>query len=175
MRPIRLRLSAFGAYAGDLVLDFAEALRGHRLFLIHGPTGAGKTTVLDGLCYALFGQSSGEERQAQHLRSQFAEPGQRTEAELVFGLGGARFRILRQAEWLRPARRGGGTTKEAGTVQLWRLDAAGETLVAEGERDVAPQVEALLGYKAAEFRQVVLLPQGRFRELLTARDRKSVV
>ncbi|MFM2150809.1 MAG: hypothetical protein RLZZ187_3115 [Pseudomonadota bacterium] len=167
MRPSRLRLSAFGAYAGELTLDFDAALRGHRLFLIHGPTGAGKTTVLDGLCYALFGQSSGEERQAAHLRSHLADPTTRTEAELVFVLGAARFRILRQAEWLRPARRGGGMAKEAGNVLLWRLEPSGEALIAEGERDVAPQVEALLGYKAAEFRQVVLLPQGRFRELLT--------
>jgi exonuclease SbcC len=167
MRPSRLRLSAFGAYAGELTLDFDAALRGHRLFLIHGPTGAGKTTVLDGLCYALFGQSSGEERQAAHLRSHLADPTTRTEAELIFVLGAARFRILRQAEWLRPARRGGGMAKEAGNVLLWRLEPSGERLIAEGERDVAPQVEALLGYKAAEFRQVVLLPQGRFRELLT--------
>lgn len=167
MRPLRLRLAAFGAYAGDQTLDFEASLAGHRLFLIHGPTGAGKTTVLDGLCYALFGQSSGEERQAQHLRSHFAPPELRTEAELDFAIGAERWRIQRLAEWQRPAKRGGGTTKEAGNVLLWRLRDTTPELVAEGERAVAPAIEGLLGYKAAEFRQVVLLPQGRFRELLT--------
>jgi exonuclease SbcC len=167
MRPLRLRLAAFGAYAGEQTLDFEASLAGHRLFLIHGPTGAGKTTVLDGLCYALFGQSSGEERQAQHLRSHFAPPELRTEAELDFAIGAERWRIQRLAEWQRPAKRGDGTKKEAGNVLLWRLRDTTPELVAEGERAVAPAIEGLLGYKAAEFRQVVLLPQGRFRELLT--------
>lgn len=178
MRPLRLRLSAFCAYGGEQLLDFDRALNGHRLFLIHGPTGAGKTSILDGLCYALFGQSSGQERGPGHLRSQHADAGRRTEAELDFALGLTRYRIIRRAEWLRPAKRGGGTVREEGSVELWRLDAEGKpSLVAEGERDVAPAVEALLGYRAAEFRQVVLLPQGRFRELLTAnpRDRQEIL
>src|SRR5690606_24319361 len=94
MRPLALRLSAFGAYAGVQEFDFA-ALGAQRLFLIHGPTGSGKTTLLDALCYALFGQSSGEERDAAHLRSHHAEAAAETWVELEFALGAEHFRIRR--------------------------------------------------------------------------------
>lgn len=176
MRPLNLRLSAFCAYAGIQEFDFVAGLGGHRLFLIHGSTGAGKTSILDGLCYALFGQSSGQERGPGHLRSQHAEAATRTEVTLDFALGSARYRILRRAEWQRPSRRGGGTVAEEGGVTLWRLEDQ-PVLMADGERNVAPVIESLLGYRAAEFRQVVVLPQGRFRELLTAspRDRQEIL
>ncbi|MBX6373754.1 MAG: SMC family ATPase, partial [Acetobacteraceae bacterium] len=169
MRPLRLRFAAFCAYGGEQVLDFEESLGPHRLFLIHGPTGAGKTSVLDALCYALFGESSGEERAPAHLRSHHAAPDTRTEVELEFALGPERYRVLRRPAWERPKRRGSGTITEPGEAVLWRVRNGAATVVAEGERAVRPAVESLLGYSGAEFRQVVLLPQGRFRELLTAK------
>ncbi|HYZ31601.1 MAG TPA: SMC family ATPase, partial [Crenalkalicoccus sp.] len=165
MRPLRLALQAFSAYAEPLELCF-DALGAHRLFLICGPTGAGKTSVLDALCYALFGESSGDERGAAHLRSHHADPALRTEVTLDFALGAERWRLRRAPAWARPKQRGSGTTTEAAEVALTRLDAAGPPI--EREREVAERVRALLGYSAAEFRQVVLLPQGRFREVLAA-------
>ncbi|EFH11050.1 hypothetical protein HMPREF0731_2730, partial [Pseudoroseomonas cervicalis ATCC 49957] len=167
MRPLALRLSAFGAYAGAQEFDFA-ALGAQRLFLIHGPTGAGKTTLLDALCYALFGESSGAERDAQHLRSHHAEPGAASWVELDFALGATRYRI-RRAPRQEAVGRGGKLVQRAPEVVLWEL--RGEDtphLLADQERRVADAVAELLGYRAEEFRQVVLLPQGRFRELLTA-------
>ncbi|MBW8270734.1 AAA family ATPase, partial [Caldovatus aquaticus] len=178
MRPLRLRLQAFAAYGDAQEIDFGR-LGEHRLFLIHGPTGAGKTSVLDGLCYALFGESSGADREARHLRSHHAPPGLPTLVEYDFALGGARYRVRRSPAWERPKLRGAGTVTVPGEVALWRLgeDGNAPALLAEGEGRVRAALEALLGYKAAEFRQVVLLPQGRFRELLTAKpgDRQAIL
>lgn len=169
MRPLRLRLAAFCAYGGEVTLDFEHGLGPHRLFLITGPTGAGKTSVLDGLCYALFGESSGAERGPGHLRSHHAAPGTRTEVELDFALGAERWRIRRRPAWERPKLRGTGTVTEGAEVALWRLSADGAELVTEREAEARARIESLLGYRAQEFRQVVMLPQGRFRELLTAK------
>src|SRR5688572_21996013 len=120
MRPLRLTLQAFAAYAGEQEIDFA-GLGAHRLFLIHGPTGAGKTAVLDGLCFALFGESSGDERGAAHLRSHHAAPALPTVVEYEFALGSARYRIRRLPAWERPRQRGTGTVAVPGEVALWRL------------------------------------------------------
>ncbi|WP_158295660.1 AAA family ATPase, partial [Crenalkalicoccus roseus] len=176
MRPLALTLQAFGAYAGRQELDFS-ALGAHRLFLISGPTGAGKTTVLDGLCYALFGESSGAERGAAHLRSHHAPPDLPTEVVLDFAVGAERWRIRRRPAWKRPKRRGSGEVTEPGEQALWPLTEAGPGLPIEREAELRERIAALLGYRAEEFRQVVLLPQGRFRELLSAspRDRQEIL
>jgi len=167
MRPERLLLAAFGAYAGEQVIDFAELGR-HRLFLIHGPTGSGKTTLLDAICYALFGESSGDERGAGDLRSHHAAATQPTAVEFDFALGAERFRIRRQPAQTIAGRGGRPATRQA-EVTLWRRGPDGVLAVlAEKQRPVEERLKALLGYTAAEFRQVVLLPQGRFRELLVA-------
>ncbi|WP_131829770.1 AAA family ATPase, partial [Teichococcus deserti] len=167
MRPLALRLAAFGAYAGEQEFDFS-ALGQQRLFLIHGPTGAGKTTLLDALCFAFFGQSSGDEREASHLRSHHAAAAQPTWVELDFSLGETRYRLRRAPKQEAPGR-GGKMVQRGGEAVLWRLPAEGPPLViADQVPRVAEQVEELLGYRVEEFRQVVLLPQGRFRELLTA-------
>ncbi|MCQ4162039.1 SMC family ATPase, partial [Roseomonas sp. GC11] len=167
MRPLALRLSAFGAYAGAQDFDFA-ALGPQRLFLIHGPTGAGKTTLLDALCFALFGESSGAEREAAHLRSHHAEPATPSWVELDFALGAETYRIRRAPRQEAPGR-GGRLVERRPEATLWRLPPEGlPSVLADQERRVGEAVEELLGYRAEEFRQVVLLPQGRFRELLTA-------
>ena len=107
MRPVSLALQAFGAYAGRQELDFGS-LGPHHLFLIAGPTGAGKTTVLDGICYALFGESSGAERGAAHLRSHHAAEATPTEVSFDFALGAERWRVWRKPAWQRPKLRGSG-------------------------------------------------------------------
>ncbi|MBV1799815.1 AAA family ATPase [Siccirubricoccus sp. G192] len=166
MRPLSLTLQAFSAYGGRQEIDFGQ-LGEHRLFLIAGPTGAGKTTVLDGICYALFGESSGgPERGAGHLRSHHAAAAMATEVTLDFALGQEQWRICRRPTQMRPKQRGGGFVEERSSVALSRLTGPGNPL--ERDAEVRARVTELLGYHAAEFRQVVLLPQGRFRELLSA-------
>ncbi len=165
MRPLSLRLTAFGPFAGHEEVRLPEL---GPLFLIHGPTGAGKTSILDGLMFALYGQSSGAERRADQLRSHHAPPDVLTSVELVFELGGRRLAIERSPEQERPKKRGTGTVIQEHEVQLWELTNGDRRPLASGPRAVDPAVSELLGFSADQFRQVVLLPQGRFRELLTA-------
>ncbi|HET6521657.1 MAG TPA: SMC family ATPase, partial [Geminicoccaceae bacterium] len=168
MRPLRLVMRGFGAYAGEQALDFT-LLGGDALFLIHGPTGAGKTTVLDAICFALYGETSGGERDGRQMRSDHATPEAPTEVVFDFALGECAYRVERSPDYDRPARRGGGTTTQRATACLWRLTGAGpgEVLAAKPQA-VNERVRDLLGFKADQFRQVVVLPQGRFRQLLRA-------
>lgn len=171
MRPLALTLTAFGPFAGTQTVDFRR-LGDLRLFLINGPIGAGKTTLLDGICYALYGESSGDERKAGHLRSHHAPPERATEVIFDFALGDRIWRVRRSPQQERPARRGGGTTQQVAEASLHDVTDAGpgedgrlETAV---PREVAARLRDLLGFSAAEFRQVVMLPQGRFRDMLAA-------
>jgi exonuclease SbcC len=96
MKPTRLTITAFGPYKGQETIDFT-LLHEHRLFVISGPTGAGKTTIFDAICYALYGSASGEDRDdVRMLRSHFAEDDTHTAVELDFQIGGRSFRVLRQ-------------------------------------------------------------------------------
>ncbi len=97
MRPLRLELTAFGPYAEPQVIDFG-ALGERRLFLVHGPTGAGKTTLLDAICFALYGDTTGMDRDGRGFRSQFAGPKLETTVTLDFQLGPRVYRVTRQPE-----------------------------------------------------------------------------
>lgn len=167
MRPLHLTLQAFGPFASSEAIDFTQ-LGDRAFFLIHGPTGAGKTTLLDAICFALYGDTSGGERSAQDMRSANAAPGTRTEVTLEFALGGERYRVTRSPAQLRPSQRGGGMVNETARAQLDVLTAAGWTSKAGQPAKVTEAVRTLLGFDSAQFRQVIVLPQGRFRELLTA-------
>lgn len=176
MRPLRLEMVGFGAYAGREALDFA-ALGERSLFLIHGPTGAGKTTLLDAVCFALYGETSGGERDGRQMRSQHAAPDTPTEVQLDFALGDEAYRIRRNPDYERQAKRGGGVTREAHAATLWRLERddgadggwrEAEVLAARKATAATERVRTLLGFDAAQFRQVVILPQGQFRKLLSA-------
>lgn len=184
MRPITLTLTAFGPFATTQVIDFRQALEG-RLFGIYGPTGAGKTSILDGVCFALFGESSGDERQGDDLRSHHATSEVETEARLVFEVGAKRYHVVR-----RPRQTVQGKRSDQVQRQHWAAlyDATGlevDAITADNpgvvleERKVevvADRLRAILSYSAEQFRQVVLLPQGKFRELLTATsDKRSEV
>ncbi|MCV2216941.1 AAA family ATPase [Thauera sp. Sel9] len=167
MKPLKLSLQAFGPFAGRETVDFTRLPPG-ALFLISGPTGAGKTSILDGITYALYGDTSGGERSAREMRSHHADAALQTEVELEFALGGQHYRVRRVPEQSRAAQRGGGVVNAPAKAELFRFDADRWQPLAQRTTEVTQQVEALLGFKAEQFRQVVLLPQGQFRKLLAA-------
>lgn len=181
MKPLRLVMSAFGPYAGQQEIDFTE-LGNRNFFLIHGPTGSGKTTILDAICFALYGDTSGAERDGRQMRSDFADPAVITEITFVFAAGGQIYRVKRSPEQERPRRRGGGTMTMSPTATLWLYTGQPDSnaegpVLASGWYKVTAAVEKLLGFKSSQFRQVVVLPQGEFRKLLTAgsKDRQMIL
>ena len=167
MKLLKLVFSAFGPYLGKEILDFSD-LQGRSFFLIHGPTGAGKTTILDTICFALYGDASGENREAKMLRSDNADIGQMTEVEFTFSLGQDLYKVWRAPEQQRPKKRGEGTTLSTADALLYKINGSEEKLLVQGYTNVTGEIEKLLGFKSNQFRQVVLLPQGEFRRLLLA-------
>ena len=168
MRPLKLTLEAFGPYAGRQELDFSE-LKDQAFFLIHGPTGAGKTSILDGISYALYGETSGGQRETRDLRSHFATMDTPTRVVFDFALGERRYRVARLPEQQVPKQRSGGTKRQPYSANLWELKDGQEIpLATEKPTQVDPKVAELIGFKADQFRQVVLLPQGRFQEFMLA-------
>jgi len=168
MKPLRLVLQAFGPYATRQELDFAD-LDGQDFFLIHGPTGAGKTSILDGISYALYGETSGGLREARDMRSHFADPALETRVRFEFQLGDCVYRVDRCPEQMVPKQRGEGQKKQSYTANLWVMEAGEATpLATEKPSAVDARVIELMGFKASQFRQVVLLPQGRFQEFMLA-------
>ncbi len=168
MKPLRLTLDAFGPYAARQELDFSD-LKDQSFFLIHGPTGAGKTSILDGISYALYGETSGGQRETRDLRSHFAAADTTTRVVFDFALGDRRYRVARSPEQQVPKQRGEGTKRQPYTAHLWELKDGQEVpLATEKPSQVDPKVAELLGFKADQFRQVVLLPQGRFQEFMLA-------
>lgn len=181
MRPLRLELAAFGPYAEPQVIDFRE-LQERRLFLVHGVTGAGKTTLLDAICFALYGDATGADRDGKGFRSQFAAPEVETSVTLDFQLGERAYRVTRRPEQERAKRRGEGTTVSPHSATLWdRTGLAGADdegkVLATRVGSVTDAVVDLLGFRSEQFRQVIVLPQGRFRDLLLAgsREREDIL
>jgi DNA repair protein SbcC/Rad50 len=167
MRPHRLRVTAFGAFAGPVEVCFDD-LASSGLFLLHGETGAGKTTLLDAIGFALYGRVPGERGKARRLRSDHAAPGTRTEVQLEATIGGRRMRITRRPEQARPKLRGGGTTTEQAKVLLEESGAAGWRAVSTRAGEADEEIKDLMGMSADQFFQVVLLPQGQFAQFLHA-------
>ena len=181
MRPLRVCMQAFGPFAAAEEVDFAE-LGPNTFFLITGPTGSGKTTVLDAMCFALYGETTGGAekdggRGGADMRSQHAAPGVLTEVEFDFAVGDQLYRARRSPEQQRPKKVGEGTTTAAQDASLWRLgnedDGPAEQgrPLATGWSAVTKRAEDILGFRAGQFRQVVMLPQGRFQDLLRADSR----
>jgi exonuclease SbcC len=181
MRFHTLAISGFGPFAGEEAIDF-DRLGSSGLFLLSGPTGAGKTTILDALCYALFGETTGEGqakgsidgRSGAELRCTRSTADQKTKVDLAFSVGGRTYRVERNPEYERAALRGGGITREAAKAVLYRrTDAAAETPgewepIATKVRDVNERVHDVTGFTADQFRRVVVIPQGRFRDVLVS-------
>lgn len=178
MTPLTLTMQAFGPFAGSETIDFT-ALGKSPLFLINGPTGAGKSSILDAICFALYGQTTGNDRDAGQMRCDQAAASLLTEVSLDFRLRDGTYRVRRVPQQERPKATGEGTTTQSAEAQLWRLTPEGdedECLVARKVTDANSQLHALIGLDANQFRQVMVLPQGKFRELLLAesKDREKI-
>ncbi len=176
MRPIRLRISAFGPFAKVEEIDFTK-LGTNPLFLINGPTGSGKSTILDAICFALYGETTGNEREAKQMRSDHADAETLTEVTLEFELAKTRYRIKRIPDQLRPKARGEGTTEQKAKAELVVVeDKKDRLLVSPKITEATDKIIELTGLSAEQFRQVMVLPQGKFRDLLLAKseDRESI-
>ncbi len=176
MKPIRLEMTAFGPFAGKEVIDFQEMER-EPVFLICGPTGAGKTMIFDAVSYALFGEASGEERRPEELRSDFAEEDILTEVELIFEVRGQGYRIRRQPRQIRRKKAGEGVTETAAKAELSYTDANGQIWAFTRLAEINEKIKEILGLGADQFKQIMMLPQGEFRKLLTAdsKEREAIL
>ena len=171
MRPIQLRMSAFGPYAGEVTLELGR-LGKSGLYLVTGDTGAGKTTIFDALTYALYGEASGPSREPGMLRSQYAAADMPTQVELTFEYGGKQYTVRRSPEYSRPAKRGGGMAREKASAQLTYPD--GRVLAKQKEVDAG--IQEILGLDKNQFSQIAMIAQGAFQELLLAptEERKRI-
>ena len=171
MRPVTLTMSAFGPYAGEVTVHF-DALGTSGLYLITGDTGAGKTTIFDAITFALFGEPSGDNRDAGMLRSQYAKPETPTEVELVFDYAGKRYTLRRNPQYTRRKARGEGFTEEKANAELRYPDGRFVTKT----REVNQAVTEILGVDRGQFGQIAMLAQGDFRKLLkaTTDERKKI-
>lgn len=167
MRLHSLTVTAFGPFGGTVNVDFDE-LGADGLFLLHGHTGAGKTSILDAIAFALYGVVPGARRETKRLLSDHAAPGVAPSVQLDATLGGRRLRLVRSPEYARPKLRGEGTTKQNAKATLTWLDGTGQNLTRIDE--IALEVERLLGMRVDQFFQVVLLPQGDFARFLRAKN-----
>ena len=167
MRPIELTMEAFGPYEKKTVVDFT-ALGDRSFFLIHGATGAGKTTILDAICYAFYGSASAAGRDSSMLRSRQAGLDSDTYVQFRFALGEKIYEIFRNPDYTRQSKRGTGTAQAKNGAELWQIMGEERKSLAAGTKNVTQKMTALLGFASDEFRQVVLLPQGEFRRLLMA-------
>lgn len=175
MRLHRLRITAFGPFGTTQDIDFDD-LSAAGLFLLHGPTGAGKTSVLDAVCYSLYGSVPGPRQgsgQGVTLRSDHAQPAVRTEVCLELTVAGRRLEVTRQPPWERPKKRGTGTTMEKAQSWLREYEAAADgggawKDLSRSHQEIGEEITQLLGMSKEQFCQVVLLPQGDFARFLRA-------
>ena len=163
MRPLKLTIAGFGPYAGVQELNF-EDLGKSGLYLITGDTGAGKTTIFDAFTFALFGEASGENREASMLRSKYAKAEDSTYVELTFAYDGKEYTVKRNPEYERAKTRGIGTTKQSADAQLTYPDGAVVTKL----KDVDKAIREIIGLTREQFSQVAMISQGDFRKLLQA-------
>lgn len=168
MKPIKLKMSAFGPYADVETVDFS-AFDGKGLFLITGTTGAGKTTIFDAICFALFGETSGSSRNGEMLRSNFAKPLTRTYVELDFEHRGKSYHIIRTTSNEVAKKRGTGSKIEGASAELTGDDIT-TPLTKTGE--VNNKISEIIGLKCDEYRQIAMLAQGEFKKFIESGSEK---
>lgn len=177
MRPLELVMNAFGPYAGEETIDFTR-LGENRFFLITGPTGSGKTTILDAITFALYGTASGDLRDNRSLRSDYATPDRKTEVRFTFRNQDRTYDVTRTPEQVLNKQRGEGTrTVPAGASLVEILPEGERKVLGTSNSAVTRAVEQLLGFQARQFRQLMVLPQGEFRRFLVAdsKERKTIL
>ncbi len=167
MKPISLTIEAFGPYRDSVTLDFNE-LQNHSMFLISGPTGAGKTSILDAMVYALYGEPSGEVRKTDAIRSDFAEPDRMTRVDFSFAIGDARYRVERLPKQMVAKKRGTGMREQNASATVYEMKDGEWKIIATSAAAIRDTVQRIIGFRKDQFLQVVLLPQGEFRKLLVA-------
>lgn len=166
MQPLQLTLHAFGPYKEKEVIDFSK-LQGNTLFVISGKTGAGKTTLFDGIAFALYGKASGSDREDQRmLRSDFADENVHTSAELIFQIQDKTYRIFRQLGHVKK----GNKSKTGDKCEFYEVRPDGESPCVDRQMvsEIDQKIEDIIGLTPDQFKQIVMLPQGEFRKLLTS-------
>src|SRR5690625_2109473 len=159
-------MTAFGPYKSTETIDFTK-LKNHSLFVISGPTGAGKTTIFDGICFALYGTASGSDREnTAMLRSHFADDSVHTSVELLFELSGRTYRILRQLGHVKK----GNKTRTGERYEFFEVIDGKEYPCVDRQivSEINEKIVQLIGLTHNQFKQIVMLPQGEFRNLLTS-------
>ncbi|MBC1338434.1 SbcC/MukB-like Walker B domain-containing protein [Listeria innocua] len=174
MRPIKLTMQAFGAYAKKEVIDF-EKLGTEQIFVISGKTGAGKSTIFDAISFAIFGKANTFDRESFSMRSHFATDKEITEVTLVFRLKDKIYQISRIPQQEIAKQRGNGTTTSPQKAELYELVGDEMKLLASSVRDVNTKMEELIQLNVDQFRQILMIPQGEFRELLVSDSKEKEV
>ena len=169
MRPIKLKITGFGPYAGVTEIDFNKLGNGG-LYLITGDTGAGKTTIFDAITYALYGNPSGNNREVSMFRSQYADPSTPTEVELLFSYYGKEYLVRRNPEYERANKRGEGTTRQRAGAEFVAPGAAPITVI----KEVDQAIRDVIGIDRNQFCQIAMIAQGDFLKLLLAPTRERM-
>src|SRR5690625_5197186 len=166
MKPVKLRMFAFGPYKDEEVIDFNQ-LNDNHLYVISGKTGAGKTTIFDALCFALYGLASGSDRDnVNMLRSHFAADSVHTAVELFYKVNETSYRVFRQLGHVKKGNR----TKTGDRSELYEILDGEESPAVDRQivSEINEKIESLIGLSYEQFKQIVMLPQGEFRRLLTS-------
>ena len=179
MRILRLTMDAVGPFPGHEVIDF-EAFSDAGRFLLSGPTGAGKSTIIDAIVFALYGKvSGGRDSSDSRIRSRYASEQAKTEVELIFSTSSGNYKVRRQPAYERVKKNGKGVTKQNAKAWLFKLD---EQLREVSEpltktSDVGTEITRIVGLSRGQFTQTVVLPQGKFAQFLrsTSKDRQDLL
>lgn len=166
MKPINLKISAFGPYKEEANIDFTK-LGENGIFLITGDTGAGKTSIFDAISFAIFGEVSGSNRPIQSIRSDFADTNIDTYVELEFTHKNKNYKILRNPSYEKPKKKGEGFTKKSADASLEY-----DEVVVSGIKNVDIKIEEILGINAKQFKQISMLAQGEFLKILFAESKE---
>lgn len=171
MRPLKLNMNAFGPYANNEEIDFTK-LNGRNIFLITGPTGAGKTTIFDGISYAIYGEASGQDRDGESLRSQFANIDTLTSVELEFELKGKKYYIKRIPKQQKKKVRGEGFSEQKTDAEMKIYVSEEDVKTITGVSNVNEKIYEIMGINYEQFKQIMMIPQGEFRKLLVSESKE---